>query len=235
MATYYAAVEAFDPAGQDLLPEDAAYGGEARFFVLQAEDLAQTLLVLADGVAEAAEAFWAQTGDRWEQRRHDLERPILPPGELYLSPEELRARIHALLRRARFAVGARSIQVRQTQARQEKYGGHDRRRPAHEVGRAGGAEQVDAGFHVRPPVFREFRRRRRRRCLHVVEGALLQVISFHFKFEELAVVTSPLVNFAVGNFYNFSHHFIEEVSIVRYDDNGTGIRLQIVFYPFNTW
>ena len=51
-----------------------------------------TLLVLGNGVAEAAEAFWAQTGDRWEQRRHDLERPILPPGELYLSPEELRAR-----------------------------------------------------------------------------------------------------------------------------------------------
>ena len=51
MATYYAAVEAFDPAGQDLLPEDADYGGEARFFVLQAEDLAQTLLVLADTIA----------------------------------------------------------------------------------------------------------------------------------------------------------------------------------------
>ena len=48
MATYYAAVEAFDPAGQDLLPEDAEYGGEARFFVVQAEDLAQTLVVLAD-------------------------------------------------------------------------------------------------------------------------------------------------------------------------------------------
>jgi len=51
-----------------------------------------TLLVLGNGVAEAAEAFWAQTADRWEQRRHDLERPILPPAELYLSPEELRSR-----------------------------------------------------------------------------------------------------------------------------------------------
>jgi len=50
-----------------------------------------TLLVLGDGVAEAAEAFWQQTADRWEQRRHDLERPILPPAELFLSPEELRA------------------------------------------------------------------------------------------------------------------------------------------------
>ncbi|KFN50452.1 transcription-repair coupling factor [Arenimonas composti] len=51
---------------------------------------ADTLVVLGDGVGEAALAFWQQTGERWEQRRHDLERPILPPAELYLPPEELR-------------------------------------------------------------------------------------------------------------------------------------------------
>jgi transcription-repair coupling factor (superfamily II helicase) len=50
-----------------------------------------TLVVIGDGVAEAALAFWTQTGERWEQRRHDLERPVLPPAELYLAPEELRA------------------------------------------------------------------------------------------------------------------------------------------------
>ena len=49
------------------------------------------LVVQGDGVAEAATAFWAQTGDRYEQRRHDVERPVLPPAELFLSPDELRA------------------------------------------------------------------------------------------------------------------------------------------------
>ncbi len=50
-----------------------------------------TLVVLGDGVNEAATAFWAQTTDRWEQRRHDIERPILAPAEIFLPPEELRA------------------------------------------------------------------------------------------------------------------------------------------------
>lgn len=56
------------------------------------------LVVVAAGVAEAAEAFWAQTGDRWEQRRHDIERPVLAPAELYLPPEELRAALNRLPR-----------------------------------------------------------------------------------------------------------------------------------------
>ena len=37
---------------------------------------------------------WPQTSERYEQRRHDLERPILPPGELYLPPDELRERLN---------------------------------------------------------------------------------------------------------------------------------------------
>ncbi len=57
-----------------------------------------TLVVTADGATEAALAFWQQTGERWEQRRHDIERPILPPAELYLAPEELRARWNQLPR-----------------------------------------------------------------------------------------------------------------------------------------
>ena len=60
-----------------------------------------TLLVQADGATEAAVAFWAQTGDRYEQRRHDIERPILPPGEIFLSPDELRGEFN---RRARIEV-----------------------------------------------------------------------------------------------------------------------------------
>jgi len=53
-----------------------------------------TLPVLTDGFGEAAEAFWAQTRNRYEQRRHDIERPLLPPDELYLSPDGLRERFN---------------------------------------------------------------------------------------------------------------------------------------------
>ncbi len=48
------------------------------------------LPLLADGVNEAADAFWTQTQNRYEQRRHDIERPLLPPDELYLPPDALR-------------------------------------------------------------------------------------------------------------------------------------------------
>lgn len=53
-----------------------------------------SLPVVCAGAGEAAEAFWAQTGERYEQRRHDVERPLLPPSALYLSPELLRERLN---------------------------------------------------------------------------------------------------------------------------------------------
>src|SRR5690606_2684008 len=39
---------------------------------------------------EAAEHAWKQIGERFEQLRHDIERPLLPPAELWLSPDALR-------------------------------------------------------------------------------------------------------------------------------------------------
>lgn len=48
------------------------------------------LCLVLDGVHEAADTFWAQTQERYEQRRHDIERPVLPPAELFLGPEPLR-------------------------------------------------------------------------------------------------------------------------------------------------
>lgn len=48
------------------------------------------LPLLADGASEATDAFWTQTQNRYEQRRHDIERPLLPPDELYLPPDTLR-------------------------------------------------------------------------------------------------------------------------------------------------
>jgi transcription-repair coupling factor (superfamily II helicase) len=55
---------------------------------------ASALPVLGDGALEAAEQFWKQTAERYEQRRHDLERPLLPPTELYLSPDALREQLN---------------------------------------------------------------------------------------------------------------------------------------------
>ncbi len=50
----------------------------------------RTLPLLADGVHAAADHAWAQIGTRYEQLRHDVERPLLPPGELWLAPDALR-------------------------------------------------------------------------------------------------------------------------------------------------
>ena len=55
---------------------------------------AQALPLLGEGVHEAAEHFWRGVGERYEQRRHDIERPLLPPGELYLPPDALRERLN---------------------------------------------------------------------------------------------------------------------------------------------
>jgi transcription-repair coupling factor (superfamily II helicase) len=52
------------------------------------------LPLVCDGVQAAADRFWAQAGERFEQRRHDIERPILPPDEFWLAPERLRERLN---------------------------------------------------------------------------------------------------------------------------------------------
>ncbi|NCT67009.1 MAG: transcription-repair coupling factor [Rhodanobacteraceae bacterium] len=56
------------------------------------------LFVLGEGVLDAAEAFWSNTSERYGQRAHDVERPILPPAELYLPPQQLRERLNDALR-----------------------------------------------------------------------------------------------------------------------------------------
>jgi transcription-repair coupling factor (superfamily II helicase) len=56
------------------------------------------LFVLCEGAAAAADQFWTQTAARYDQRAHDIERPVLPPAELYLPPDDLRARLNQRLR-----------------------------------------------------------------------------------------------------------------------------------------
>ena len=52
------------------------------------------LFVVADGALDAAAAFSRQAHDRYEQRAHDVQRPILPVAELYLGTDELRERLN---------------------------------------------------------------------------------------------------------------------------------------------
>ncbi|MEY2114642.1 MULTISPECIES: transcription-repair coupling factor [Rhodanobacter] len=56
------------------------------------------LFVLGEGAGEAADQFWVQTAERYDQRAHDIERPVLPPAELYLPPEKLREQLNKRLR-----------------------------------------------------------------------------------------------------------------------------------------
>ena len=54
-----------------------------------------SLLIELPGARDGAEDFWKQVQDRYEQRRYDLERPILAPADLYLPPTELAQRLEA--------------------------------------------------------------------------------------------------------------------------------------------
>ena len=54
---------------------------------------AGALCVDACGIATVAARTWEEIGDRHEQRRHDIERPLLDPAEVFLPPEELGRRL----------------------------------------------------------------------------------------------------------------------------------------------
>jgi transcription-repair coupling factor (superfamily II helicase) len=50
---------------------------------------AHTLVIDAAGLEAAAARHWADVVERHEQRRHDIERPLLDPAEAFLPPEDL--------------------------------------------------------------------------------------------------------------------------------------------------
>ncbi len=52
-----------------------------------------SLVILDEGVQEAAQGFWDEACERYEQRRHDIERPLLPPQEVFYPVEELLRRV----------------------------------------------------------------------------------------------------------------------------------------------
>ena len=56
---------------------------------------ASALVVEQASVRDEAERFYGRVEARYEQRRHDVERPLLPPNALYLAPQELGAWLNA--------------------------------------------------------------------------------------------------------------------------------------------
>ncbi len=57
-----------------------------------------TVVCAATDIAGAVERAAGVIAERFEERRHDIERPVLAPEELYLSPEELESRLGAFTR-----------------------------------------------------------------------------------------------------------------------------------------
>ncbi len=56
--------------------------------------LASEALVMRYGdLPKTTEKFWQEINERYEQLRHDIERPILPPSEIFLTKEELFSKI----------------------------------------------------------------------------------------------------------------------------------------------
>ena len=49
--------------------------------------------VMQSDWAPAATELYRRATERWEQRRYDIERPVLEPDELFLGPDELQARL----------------------------------------------------------------------------------------------------------------------------------------------
>jgi transcription-repair coupling factor (superfamily II helicase) len=55
---------------------------------------AHPLVVTQHRIKAAAVDFWTSTTQRWEQRRHDIERPVLDPTELYFNAKEIQDQLH---------------------------------------------------------------------------------------------------------------------------------------------
>ncbi len=50
---------------------------------------ASSLVLSTDGVEAAADSFWQEACARYEQGRHDRERPLLPPAQLFMQTNEV--------------------------------------------------------------------------------------------------------------------------------------------------
>ncbi|MCB1858682.1 MAG: transcription-repair coupling factor [Gammaproteobacteria bacterium] len=100
-----------------------ALGGLEYYLPLFFEDTAtlfdylpERLLIIGfDGIRNAGESFLDQVAQRYEQRRYDLERPLLPPARVYLGYDELAAH----LKKSRYV----GVQRPELEARRKGYSG----------------------------------------------------------------------------------------------------------------
>jgi len=98
----------FDTAGRDLLrqlQQGLPFPGIEYYLPLFFDGLAtlfdylppKTICLSLPGLEHAAADFLREAHERYEQRRFDRERPLLPPELLFLSAEQLEAQLHAQL------------------------------------------------------------------------------------------------------------------------------------------
>jgi transcription-repair coupling factor (superfamily II helicase) len=80
---------------------------------------ADTVICAAADIPAAVENAAREIAERYEERRHDIERPLLEPGELYLTPAELEQRLAAFTR-----IDHESFKVEDTDTSHER-GGHN--------------------------------------------------------------------------------------------------------------
>ena len=59
---------------------------------------ANSLYIQLDGCEAAAMEFWQEANERYEQIRHDIQRPVLSPEKLFLPPDSLQQQCHGLAR-----------------------------------------------------------------------------------------------------------------------------------------
>jgi transcription-repair coupling factor (superfamily II helicase) len=55
-----------------------------------------SLYISPDTLSSSIAYFWADLDERYEQRRHDIERPLLPPASLYLETEAISQKVASL-------------------------------------------------------------------------------------------------------------------------------------------
>lgn len=72
----------------------------------------ELLTIRFEQTREQADSFLRQVEDRYEQRRHDLERPLLPPRQLFLDSDELTSHLNR----------GRTVQLQRTEIEQRKKG-----------------------------------------------------------------------------------------------------------------
>jgi len=52
----------------------------------------ECIIIFNEDVIDTSESFWQEIETRYEQTRHDVERPVLPPRDMFLNPSDLLSR-----------------------------------------------------------------------------------------------------------------------------------------------